>query len=169
MIKKKTWCLEKLKENEYEKEFKRELEKKNTKNEPKTWEIMKTNIKESTEKGKHTLEPKKPWMTQYILELIHQRNEARKVDYSNYKHIKNQITEECRRAKNQWLEKECNEIDYCLKKNFTDKAYNKVKSSQTTPRTKSNIVKDKEGKILFDNESVSDGKSIWKNCMKEKK
>lgn len=94
-------------------------------------------------------------MTENILEMIKQRNEARKTDQVLYKKIKNQITELCRKAKDEWLKNNCEEIQYCLMKNSIDKAYNKVKSLQYSPRTRSNIVKDKEGRTLFENEKSS--------------
>lgn len=164
--KKNKWSLEKLKEDEGKKLFQSELEKRSKEKEPRTWEEIKTILKELSDKvlGKHKFEPRKPWMTQNILEMINERNGLRKEDYEKYKQLKNKITEECRKAKNIWLEENCKEIEYCLRKNNTDRAYTKVKSLQPTTRTRSNIVKNKEGKLLFENEQVSDR---WKEYMEE--
>lgn len=163
---KKKWAIDKLKEEGTKKIFHEELAKKNEDREPTSWETMKINIKETSDKvlGKQKYEPRKPWMTEKILDLIEERNKVRKQDYIKYKEIKNKITEECRKAKNNWLEENCKEIEYCLSKNNADRAYNKVKSLQTTLSTRSNIVKDKQGNILFENDKVSER---WKEYMEE--
>lgn len=81
-------------------------------------------------------------MNQQILELIKLRNRLRTVDYVEYKKINNEITNQCRKAKDLWLQKNCKEIEYYLTKNNTDKAYNRVKRLEYKPRTKINIVRD---------------------------
>jgi len=90
-------------------------------------------------------------MTQKILEYIRQRNLLRTVDHVEYKSIKNEITNQCREAKDLWLHKNCKAIEYFLIKNNTHKAYNKVKGLEYKPRIKSNIVSNKYGNLLFEN------------------
>lgn len=164
--KKKKWCLEKLKEEETAKKYKLHLNTMLEDKKAQTWEEIKECMKQTGDEilGKHIYQPRKPWMTENILEMIKQRNEARKTDQVLYKKIKNQITELCRKAKDEWLKNNCEEIQYCLMKNSIDKAYNKVKSLQYSPRTRSNIVKDKEGRTLFENEKVAER---WKEYMEE--
>jgi len=90
-------------------------------------------------------------MTQKILELINQKNVLRTVDHVEYKRIKNEITNQCREAKDLWLRENCKEIENLLIKNNTDRAYNRIRSLEYKPRTKSNIVSDKYGNLLFEN------------------
>lgn len=45
-----------------------------------------------------------------------------------------------------------------------NEVYAKVKKLQVNPRTKNNIVKNKEGRILFNNEKVA---KRWKECIVE--
>lgn len=117
----------------------------------KSWKDIKANINFSTEKvlGKNVLEPKKPWMTQGILELIKERNKLRNENHEKYKEVKNKITSECKKAKDEWMKETYKEIEHLLSKNCADKAYTKVKSLENKTKTRSNIVKDKEGKLLF--------------------
>jgi hypothetical protein len=49
----------------------------------------------------------------------------------------------------------CKKIETDLIRNNTDKAYNKVKRINYIPKTKSNVVKDKSGNILFENKKVA--------------
>lgn len=103
VIKKKKWCVEKLKDEGLVQSFQSTLIATNNEKVPSTWEAMKINIHTTCDKviGKNILEPKKPWMNQQILELINKRNKLRKVDYARYKQIKNEITNECRKAKDE--------------------------------------------------------------------
>jgi hypothetical protein len=101
-------------------------------------------------------------MNQTILDSIKVRNPLRETDY--YKKIKNKVTTECRITKDKWLEVNCKEIETNLKRNNTDKTYNKVKCINYTPKTRSHVVKDKSRKILFKNEKVAEG---WKEYMEE--
>lgn len=130
-----------------------------------SWEELKFTITQNADKilGKHILEPKKPWMTAEILELIKERNIWRNKDYEKYKIIKNTVTAECRKAKEKWMDKNSAEIEYMMNRN-NNGVYAKVKRLQYEPRTRSNIVKDKEGRIVFDNEKVA---NRWKEYMEE--
>lgn len=142
VTKKKKWNLEKLKEESSLQTFQSSLRATYDEKETYTWEEVKNNIHTTCEKvlGKNILEPRKPWMNQQILKLIKERNKLREVDYAKYKHIKNQITNECRIAKDEWIRENCKEIEYFLLKNNADKAYNRVKSLEYTQKTRSNIV-----------------------------
>lgn len=91
-------------------------------------------------------------------------HKLRSEDYNQYKQIKNEVTSKCREAKEKWLKENIEEIEIHLAKNNTDKAYNTVKKLHQKHKTTSNIVKDKEGKILFENEKVA---KRWKEYMED--
>lgn len=151
LVTKKNWCLSKLKDEKKVTDFHKVLEDRMREKGAESWEDIKANINFSTEKvlGKNVLEPKKPWMTQGILELIKERNKLRNENHEKYKEVKNKITSECKKAKDEWMKETSKEIEHLLSKNYADKAYTKVKSLENKTKTRSNIVKDKEGKLLF--------------------
>ena len=62
------------------------------------------------------------------------------------------------------MKEKSEDIEQDIESGKTDKAYAKIRALQYKPRTKSNIVKDKEGKIVFDEKSVS---KRWKECIEE--
>jgi hypothetical protein len=104
-------------------------------------------------------------MTLEILELIKERNKVKKKgNFGKYKEIKNLITLKCRQEKDKWMKEMSEDIEQDIESGKTDKAYAKIRALQYKPRTKSNIVKDKEGKILLDEKSVS---KRWKEYIEE--
>lgn len=107
---------------------------------------------------------RKPWMTKEILDMIVTRNKLRTKDYTEYKKVKNEVTTKCREAKEKWLEENIKEIEADILVNNTSKAYNKVKNFEYKPKTRSNIVRDKDGKILFENNKVAER---WKEYMED--
>lgn len=96
----KKLCLDKLKNSTTVDIFKRGLENKETK----SWEELKSVIQETSDRvlGKSTLELRKLWMSQDILELIKERNIWRNIDYNKYKLLKNKIIQKCRQANEKW-------------------------------------------------------------------
>ncbi|KAI5739387.1 hypothetical protein M8J77_018683 [Diaphorina citri] len=160
----KKWSLEKLKDKTIAKQFKDELEESHQ--DTNDWEDIKQNIIKATDKiiGKDKLVARKPWMTQEILNLILERNKLRNKDQEKYKQKKNEITTKCRLAKEEWLEHNIKDIELDLLQNNTGKAYNKVKKLQHKSKTSSNIVRDNNGKILFENDKVADR---WKEYLEE--
>lgn len=105
----------------------------------------------------------KIWITQEILDKVRERNYWRKRDIDEYKQLKNTITTECRKAKEQWMEEISKEIVLMINRH-NDGVYAKVKKLQYNPRRRSNIVKSKEGRILFDNEKIA---KRWKEYIEE--
>ncbi|KAI5717312.1 hypothetical protein M8J77_003669 [Diaphorina citri] len=162
--KNKKWSVEKLKDQNVARTFKQELDK--LVDQKEDWDSLKDHISKTADKvlGKNKLEPRKPWMTREILDLITQRNKWRKKDQVRYKQLKNQIEMKCQERKEKWLEENSKEIEMDIRTNQMDKAYTKIKKLQLKPKTKSNIVKDNNGKILFDNEMVADR---WKEYIED--
>ncbi|KAI5724736.1 hypothetical protein M8J77_006570 [Diaphorina citri] len=73
------------------------------------------------------------------------------------------VTAKCREAKEKWMDENSAEIEAMMIRN-SNEVYAKVKKLQYNPKTKSNIVRDKEGNVLFDNEKVAER---WKEYMEE--
>lgn len=91
----KTWDLNKLKTEEtrisYACELNRITKERDTRS---TWDDVKENIMKTAENsiGYLKLAPRKPWITNEIMELIKQRNIFRKKDETMYRITKNRIT-----------------------------------------------------------------------------
>jgi hypothetical protein len=85
-------------------------------------------------------------MLQDILEFIKERNMWRKIEYDKYKLLKNRIIQKFRQAKEKWLEEYNEDIEMMMKIN-NNGVYTKVKELQYTLKTRSNIFKNKAGKI----------------------
>lgn len=158
------WCVEKLKDKQVVAGM-RELTD-NLIGNKEGWEGFKETIEVATKEliGLRKLEPKKPWMTKEILDLIEERNKMRKQDFDRYKRVKNLITQKCRMEKEKWMQGQYEEIQQDLNKGYTDKAYSKIKAMQIKPRTKTSMVKNKNGDLLFELEDVCER---WKEYIEE--
>lgn len=112
---KKKWRTEGLKEEETKMAFEERTNKiANGSEEPMKWNNIKMGIIEATNEvlGKRKLEPRKPWMTEEILNLIQERNKFRKENnMDDYKRIKNHITTKCREEKEKWTKSIAEEIE----------------------------------------------------------
>lgn len=104
-----------------------------------------------------TLRPRKPSITQQILNLIKKKNNYKKDgNYQQYQKTKNYITTKCREAKEIWMKVISKEIEDKISKGKMDRAYDIVKLTSFQNITKSSIVKNKKGELLIDTEDISD-------------
>lgn len=86
--------------------------------------------------------PRKPWITQQLLDLIKERNNYKKKgNYQQYQKTRNYIATKCREAKEIWMKDIAKEIEDKISKGKMDKPYFIVKSISFQNRTKSSIVK----------------------------
>ena len=69
----------------------------------------------------------------------------------DYREIKNKIRTEMKMAKETWIQGQCQEVEACLRKNNSKKAYQLVKDLTTEKQGKSTIIQDKSGKCLTEN------------------
>ena len=81
--------------------------------------------------GKHRQE-KKRWITAEILDLCDKRRELRKKRFElegsvKYKEVNSNIKRCMKKAKENWIEKQCSEIEENLRKNNSKRAYQLVK------------------------------------------
>jgi hypothetical protein len=83
---------------------------------------------------------------------------------SNKKELRMKSQTNTAKQRNYGYVKIAKKIEYLLIKNNTDRAYNRVRSLEYKPRTKNNIVSDKYGNILFENEKVA---GRWKEYLEE--
>ena len=112
-------------------------------------EIFNTAIIETAKEilGKHQ-RPNKPWVTTKILEMCDKRRELKKNKKNpegnkKYKEVNNKIRSELRKAKELWIEQQCTEIEQCLERNSTKKAYQVTKYLTTRKGRPSSIQKER--------------------------
>ena len=108
--------------------------------------------------GKHQ-RPKKPWVTTEILEMCDKRRELKKnkkdpEGSKKYKEANNKVRSELRKAKEVWIEQQCTEIEQCLKRNNTKKAYQVTKDLTTTRKGRPTSIQNKDGKCLTEDQAI---------------
>ena len=93
---------------------------------------------------------KKPWITAEVLNLCDKRRELRKKRFKpegavKYKEVNN-IKRCMKKAKENWIGKQCSEIEENLRKNNSKRAYELVKDLTTVKQGKVTTVQDHSGK-----------------------
>ena len=68
----------------------------------------------------------------------------------DYREIKRKIRTEMKTAKETWIQGQCQEVEACLRKNNSRKAYQLVKDLTTKKQGKTTTIQDKSGKCLIE-------------------
>ena len=102
---------------------------------------------------------RKPWVAPDILDLCDQRRDLKKKrgepeGAKDYREIKRKIRTEMKMAKGTWIQCQCQEVEACLRKNNSTKAYQLVKDLTTEKQGKSTIIQDKSGKCLTEENEI---------------
>ena len=102
---------------------------------------------------------RKPWVNPEILDLCDQRRDLKKKrgepeGAKDYREIKRKIRTELKMAQETWIQGQCQEVEACLRKNNSKKAYQLVKDLTTEKQGKSTIIQDKSGKCLTDENEI---------------
>ena len=105
--------------------------------------------------GKHR-PTKKPWVT---ADMCDQRRKlkCKKVEVEGgkkYRAINQQIKKSMKKAKENWIEGQCQEIDKNLKINNSKKAYQLVKELTSEKKVRTSTIQDKSGKCLTEEEEI---------------
>ena len=113
---------------------------------------------------------KKPWVTKDVLDLCDERRELKKKRYEaegakEYKEANRRVQKAVKKAKKDWVGAQCEEIETCLNKNSSKRAYQQVKDLTSETQGRSSAIKDKSGKCLTEEKRFSaDGQNIAQNC-----
>ena len=96
---------------------------------------------------------RKSWVTAEILDLCDQRRDLKKKrggpeGAKDYRVIKRKIRTEMKMVKETWIQGQCQEVEACLRKNNSKKAYQVVKDLTTEKQGKSTTIQDKSRKCL---------------------
>ena len=101
----------------------------------------------------------KPWVTPEILDLCDQRRDLKKKrsepeEAKDYREIKRKIRAEMDMAKETLIQGQCQEVEACLRKNNSKKAYQLVKDLTTEKQDKSTTIQDKSRKCLKEENEI---------------
>jgi len=118
--------------------------------------------------GKHR-QSKKPWVTSDILDLCDQRRNLKREKYTaegakQYRIMNNKVKACMRKAKENWIQSQCNEIEDNLSRNNSKKAYQLVKDLTTEKQGKTTTIQDKSGRCLTENDKIHER---WTEYCKE--
>ena len=102
---------------------------------------------------------RKPWVTPEILDLCDQRRDLKKnrgkpEGAKDYREIKRKIRIEMKMQKETWIQGQCQEVEACLRKNNSKKAYQLVKDLTTEKQSKTTTIQDKSGKCLTEENEI---------------
>ena len=112
---------------------------------------------------------KKPWVTKDILDLCDERRDLKKKRFEaegakEYREANRRIQKAVKKAKEDWIGAQCEEIETCLNKNNSKRAYQLVKDLTSKKQGRSSIIQDKFGKCLTKKKRFSaDGQNIAQN------
>ena len=87
---------------------------------------------------------KKPWVTKDVLDLCDERRDLKK----------RKIQKAVKKAKKDWIGAQCEEIDTCLNKQNSKRAYQLVKDLTSEKQGKSSTIQDKSGKCLTEENEI---------------
>ena len=103
---------------------------------------------------------KKPWVTSDVLDACDKRRELKKKKYDTddgekqYKAANQEVKKSMKKAKENWIETQCQDIKNSLKGNNSRKAYQLVKDLTTTKQGRSTAIQDKDGNCLTEDQDV---------------
>uniref|UniRef100_A0A8D8R6E3 Craniofacial development protein 2 n=1 Tax=Cacopsylla melanoneura TaxID=428564 RepID=A0A8D8R6E3_9HEMI len=172
----KKWNTEKLRSNEVE-QYQSEIEEKlkdiiSQDGVKEEWNVMKDTILDSLEKhiGKKTERTRKEWITQEMLDKMEERRmwkkDSTEEGRKQYKKLNNDLRRETDKAREKWMEEQCEKIEELEKYSKTEEMYKIVKN--LTKRKPKPIAKQgmkKKDGILTSN--VEENKEIWIEYIKE--
>ncbi|KAI5743600.1 hypothetical protein M8J77_020048 [Diaphorina citri] len=172
----KKWDIGKLKTNEgiiFAEQVKKAFEKTDEKEDIKEeWNTVKNTIVNALERsvGKQSKIPKKEWITQEILDKMEGRRQLKNNNTEEgkklYKKMNNELRRETDKAREQWMEEQCERIEELEKYSKTEEMYKVVKNLTKKKPTVINKqgMKKKNGVITSD---VEENKTVWVKYIKE--
>jgi len=137
----------------------------------KKWENIKSAIKKAADTvltKKEKKEPRRAWIDKEIVKLIDERrkykNHNTREGKQKNRQLRNQVNQEARKAKEEWLQQQCSEIDELFKVNKIDYAYQKIQQFEGKRKRNFTNIRDKNGQLLVDDENII---KRWKEYIEE--
>ena len=121
------------------------------------WKAFRSAITETAIKilPKAQKQTKKPWITETIQEKMDERRMAKKHENLKYKQLDKEIKQECKHAKQAWVEKQCEEL-VALNNIKPDAVYKKIKAiTGSKSFASSGCILDEDGSKLMDAKSIA--------------
>ena len=107
--------------------------------------------------GKHRT-VKKPWVINGVLDLCDKRRELKKKSDTEgakeYRAINQEVKKAMKKAKENWIDEQCQSIEDNLKKNNSKKAYQLVKDLTSTKKVRTSTIQNKDGKSLTEDQDI---------------
>ena len=102
---------------------------------------------------------KKPWVTKDVLKLCDERRDLKKQQYEEegakeYREANRRIQKAVKKANEDWIGAQCEEIETCLNKNNSERAYQLVKDLTSEKQGRSSTIQDKSGKCLTEEKEI---------------
>ena len=102
---------------------------------------------------------KKPWVTKDVLDLSDERRDLKKKRYeaeraTEYREANRRIQKAVKKAKEDWIGAQCEEIETCLNKNNSKRAYQLVKDLTSEKQGRSSTIQDKSGNCLTEEKEI---------------
>ena len=102
---------------------------------------------------------KKTWVTRDVLDLCDERRDLKKRRYEEegaeeYRKGNKRVQKALKKAKEDWLDTRSKEIDACLYKNNSKKAYQLVKDITSEKQGRSTTICDQSGKCLIKEQEI---------------
>ena len=96
---------------------------------------------------------KRPWVTKDVLDLCDERRDLKKELYeaegaNEYREANRRIQKAVKKSKEDWIGAQCDEIETCLNKNDSKRAYQLVKDLPSEKQGRSSTIQDKSEKCL---------------------
>ena len=178
--KRKKWNLEKINEMGREvfgEKIGNSLEKNKKENETveENWIRIKENMVNEAKKligYVKGVRKKKPWVTDAMIKKMDERRKAKRIAGEEgrriYRRLKNELRRECEKAREKWLEEQCEEIEDMERKGRYDLAYKKIREFEkgkieSRTKNKGKSIESKEGKELTGEEALR----RWKEYIEE--
>ena len=106
---------------------------------------------------------KRPWVTTSILDLCDERRALKKERHETaegarkYRAINQEIKKSIKKAKESWIDAQCQDIEDHIRKNDTKKAYQLVKTLTSTKQGKTITIQDKDGNCPTETNDMLNG------------
>ena len=82
-----------------------------------------------------------------------------------YREANRRVQKAVKKAKEDWIGGQCEEIDTCLNKNNSKRSYRRVQDLTSEKQGRSSTIQDKSGKCLTEEKRFpADGQNIAQNC-----
>ena len=91
---------------------------------------------------------------------MEKRKKVKLLNPEKYNQLKKKVEKECTKAKEEWWNKKCEEVEELESKHESRAMHRKIKeiTGQGTRKRGSNCIRNKDGKMLFDESEI---KSRW--------